>query len=116
MRKEKIGKLSSKGKTLFMKSRGDSKVRLELKKEGLESWVFSVVIIDKDGKHNFEVELDKKYHKEITNGSVLPIILIQESMFFLLERENVSTILKEFNIKEISNYFGEYESEIKKHF
>ena len=99
-----------------MKSRRNSKITLQLSSESIESWTFEVFVIDGDGKHRFVIELDKKYHKELTNGKVIPLVLVQESMFFLLGRESVDTILKEFNLKEIVFYFKDYESEIKKIF
>jgi len=97
-----------------MKSRGDSKITLQLREESIQSWSFDVFVSDSNGKHQFIVELDKEYNRQLTNDKVLPLVLIQESMFFLLERESVSTILKEFNLREIKSYFGDYESEIKK--
>ena len=97
-----------------MKSKGNSKVTLQLLSESIGSWTFEVFVTDKEGKHRFAIVLDKEHHKELTGGRVLPLILVQESMFFLLERESVSTILKEFNVREIKSYFADYEDEIKR--
>ena len=73
-----------------MNQRGNYKISLNLDEETVEAWIFKVVISHKNGKNNFIIELDKNYHRILTSGSVLPLVLIQESMFFLLEREYIS--------------------------
>ena len=40
--------------------------------------------------------------------------LIEESFRFLLERESNTSILRSFHITDISRYFPEYESEIRR--
>ena len=97
-----------------MRSRGNSKISLELLSESVSSWTFEVYVNDINGQHKFTVELDKEYHNELTKASILPLILVQESMFFLLEHEPLSAILRDFNLNEIQNFFPTYEQEILK--
>jgi hypothetical protein len=46
--------------------------------------------------------------------SLGPEDFVKKSFEFLLMREDKDSILKEFNIKQIREYFPEYETEIKK--
>lgn len=96
-----------------MNSRGDSKLRIELGSETISSWIFSVLIVESSGKTELAITLDKEYHRSLTGGKVLPLILIQESVFYLLERESSASILREFNMKEINSYFPKFEDEVK---
>jgi hypothetical protein len=43
-----------------------------------------------------------------------PEDFVKKSFEFLLKRADKYSVLKEFNIKQISEYFPEYETEIKK--
>ena len=97
-----------------MNSRSTSKLTLTLKRESVTSWTYEVIITDRDGRHILSVELDKSYHQALTSGTILPLVLVQESVFYLLEREPARSILGTFNIKEIVNYFPSYESDIKR--
>jgi hypothetical protein len=47
-------------------------------------------------------------------GTIGPEDFAKKSFEFLLNREDKDSILKEFNIKQIREYFPEYETEIKK--
>jgi hypothetical protein len=58
--------------------------------------------------------MDKEYYEKISNGIVGPEDFVKKSFEFLLKREDKDSILKEFNIKQIREYFPEYEIEIKK--
>jgi hypothetical protein len=52
--------------------------------------------------------------KKFQTGFIGPEDFVKKSFEFLLKREDKDSILKEFNIKQISEYFPEYEAEIKK--
>ncbi len=87
-----------------------------------------VSLLDKDdNRHSFEVtvsegesstihrvEIDEDYYKYLTDGVIVPVDLVKKSFKFLLVREPKESILKQFNLREISRYFSEYEKEIKK--
>ena len=52
--------------------------------------------------------------RDVTNGKITKNELITKSFEFLLKRESNQSILKEFNLEVISQYFPEYNDEIKK--
>lgn len=88
------------------------KIKVELKKEEIEAWIFEVFVVSDLETYTFLVILDKVYYKELTDKKILPSVLVQQSFFFLLQKEPVSSILKEFNLQEITNYFKDFEDEI----
>lgn len=81
--------------------------------ETINSWIFSVTVKDDSGESNHKVEVDKTYFKELTNEKITAVMLVSNSMSFLLDREPKEAILTEFNLREINNYFKDYESFIK---
>ena len=60
------------------------------------------------------VHLSNDFYKSLTDGKVSHENLIKASFEFLLERESNNSILSEFDLEVISQYFPEYEKEIKK--
>jgi len=74
---------------------------------------FNVEFEDSGSKGSFNVTLDNDYHKKLTD-TLSKEELIEKSFEFLLEREPVDSILSSFNLKIISRYFPEYESEMQK--
>ena len=60
------------------------------------------------------VTLHPRYYKMLTGGSVTEKELIAASFEFLLTKESNDAILPEFELSDISQYFPEYEKEIKK--
>ena len=58
--------------------------------------------------------MDKEYYERMSNEIVLPEEFVKRSINFLLKKEDKDSILKEFNIRQISDYFPEYENEIRK--
>lgn len=75
-----------------------------------EGWLFLVTV----GDYKYKVELDSEYWIDITNKEINPEDLIHKSFEFLLDREPTDAILTSFNLREINNYFPEYEDEISK--
>jgi len=61
-----------------------------------------------------KISMDKEYYEKISNGIIGPEDFVKKSFEFLSKREDKDSILKEFNIKQIREYFPEYETEIKK--
>lgn len=96
-----------------MNSRKDAKLTLELKRETIDSWVFLATITEEEKKYELTITLNKNYYKELTSGKILPLVLVQESIFFLLEKEPAGSILREFDLRQISDHFPQYESNIK---
>jgi hypothetical protein len=80
-------------------------------------WVYNVEITESNGSGSqtrHKVTMDKEYYAKISNGIVGPEDFVKKSFQFLLKRENKDSILREFNVKQIREYFPEYENEIKK--
>jgi len=71
-------------------------------------WEFVVGVNDS----KFIVRLDQDYWQKLTDRKKTPDDLIIDSFKFLLARESRKSILKKFNLKVISHYFPEYESEL----
>ena len=71
------------------------------------------VSIESSINSNHIVTLDDDIHNEMTKGFKSKEELILFSFKFLLERENNSSILSNFNLEIIQNYFPEYKNEIQ---
>jgi hypothetical protein len=80
-------------------------------------WSYLVEVTESDGSGSqtrHRVSMEKQYYENISNGIIRPEDFIKKSFEFLSKREDKDSILKEFNIKQIRQYFPEYETEIKK--
>ena len=80
-------------------------------------WSYLVEVTESDGSGSqtrHKVSMDKEYYEKISTGIVGPEDFVKKSFEFLLKREDKDSILKEFNIKQIREYFPEYETEIKR--
>ena len=72
-----------------------------------------VVFIESSINSNHIVTLNDDIHNEMTKGFKSKEELILFSFKFLLERENNTSILSNFNLEIIQNYFPEYKNEIQ---
>lgn len=72
------------------------------------------VTVNKESTTEHLVLLNDNFYQSITNGKVTKKDLIIKSFEFLLLRESNQSILKEFNLEVINQYFPEYNNEIKK--
>ena len=61
-----------------------------------------------------KVHISNDLYNSLTDGKISHEFLIKASFEFLLERESNNSILSEFDLEVISQYFPEYEKEIKK--
>jgi hypothetical protein len=80
-------------------------------------WLYHVEVTESNGSGSqtrHKVSMEKEYYEKISNGIVGPEDFVKKSFEFLSKREDKDSILKEFNIKQIREYFPEYETEIKK--
>ena len=59
------------------------------------------------------ITLNDNFYFDITNSIKSKEELILFSFKFLLERENNTSILSNFNLETIQNYFPEYKNEIQ---
>ena len=71
------------------------------------------VSIENSVNSNHIVTLNDYIHHEMTKGFKSKKELILYSFEFLLERENNTSILSNFNLEIIQNYFPEYKNEIQ---
>jgi len=71
-------------------------------------WEFGVNVDALD----FQVKLTKEYYEALTDGRISPKDLVIKSFEFLLRKEPKESILRDFNIKDITKYFPEYEDVI----
>ena len=71
------------------------------------------VSIENSVNSNHIVTLNDDIHNEMTKGFKSKEELILFSFKFLLERENNTSILSNFNLEIIQNYFPEYKNEIQ---
>ena len=71
------------------------------------------VSIESSINSNHLVTLNDDIHFEMTEGNKSKEELILFSFKFLLERENNTSILSNFNLEIIQNYFPEYKNEIQ---
>ena len=71
------------------------------------------VSIESSVNSNHLVTLNDDIHHEMTKGFKSKEELILFSFKFLLERENNTSILSNFNLEIIQNYFPEYKNEIQ---
>lgn len=75
-----------------------------------DKWTFEVGL----NSCSYKVVLDKDYLADLADESVEPEVLIRASFEFLLEREPASSILAEFEMPVIQDYFPEYETVMRK--
>jgi hypothetical protein len=78
----------------------------------IEPGRFSVTVTEGGSASQHTVSLDDSYYMKLTGGSITEEELINRSFEFLLKRESKESILSQFNLKVISNYFPEYENQI----
>ena len=71
------------------------------------------VFIESSVNSNHIVTLNDDIYFEMTKGIKSKEELILFSFKFLLERENNTSILSNFNLEIIQNYFPEYKNEIQ---
>jgi len=83
---------------------------IKVKKENEQEFLVTVEEESAITKHT--VSLDDDYYQKLTGKKIAKEELIEKSFQFLLERESKESILSEFNLRVIKNYFPEYEKEI----
>jgi hypothetical protein len=95
-----------------------SVVTLPPSDDNSSSWRYRVEITESDGSGSettHQVTMSKDYYMRLTErGRIIPEEFIKKSFEFLLDRESRDSILQQFNIAQINDYFPEYETEIKK--
>tara|TARA_B100000131_G_scaffold187115_1_gene180103 strand:+ start:1248 stop:1523 length:276 start_codon:yes stop_codon:yes gene_type:complete len=61
-----------------------------------------------------QVTISEEFYLYLTNKKISKKTLLVFSFNFLLERENNSSILSSFDLPIISNYFSDYENQVRR--
>jgi hypothetical protein len=61
-----------------------------------------------------EVTLSRQAYQQLTGGTVLHESLVRESFSFLLEREAKESILRQFDLPVIGEYFPVFHLELRR--
>ena len=77
-------------------------------------FIFDVMVKEGSEATHHRVGLRQSYYDQLSGGKIAPEELVKRSFEFLLEREPKEAILRAFNLRDISNYFPEFEKEITK--
>lgn len=76
-------------------------------------WRYNVEICENDGNSStstHQVTLDKDFYMDLTEKvRIVPEEFVKKSFEFLLERESKDSILRQFDIAQINDFFPEYE-------
>lgn len=74
---------------------------------------FNVTINENGSQSNHTVTMSHEFYQGLTTQQS-PADVIEKSFKFLLEREPKESILSRFDATVISNYFPEYQAELRK--
>ena len=78
----------------------------------IDNTTFEVVVED-TATTTHRVTVPHAYYERLTKKRVAPDVLVERSFKFLLQRESNTSILRSFELSEISRYFPEYEKTIQ---
>lgn len=89
-------------------------IQVTQRDEKEDGWTFVVEVgINSAEKIGYLVKVEKEYWEALTKGRYPPELLVRRSFMFLLSREAKSSILRNFNLREIQGYFPSYEDEMR---
>ena len=74
-----------------------------------DSTTFDVTVKGTGATTEHTVTVTPEYYQKLAGGKVPPEILVKKSFEFLLERESNTSILREFELSVISQYFPDFE-------
>ena len=74
-----------------------------------DHWVFEVELIEGVSRTVHSVTLSDEFYQELTKGKCTPKQCVKSSFQFLLDREDKDSILSEFDLPVIGNYFPEFQ-------
>ena len=78
-------------------------------------WSYVVQVNESNGQTRHRVSVSRQVFEKLSAGkSTTPEELVRKSFEFLLEREAKESILRQFDLPEINQYFPEYATEIGK--
>ena len=88
------------------------KERIMITVNQIDNTTFEVIVED-NTITTHKVTVTSSYYEKLTNKSVTQEVLVELSFKFLLQRESNTSILRSFELSEISHYFPEYEEAIQ---
>jgi hypothetical protein len=84
----------------------------EILVRGISETEFEVTVRDGTSQSRHVVTVEPAYARKLDPGGAGTEHLLRRSFEFLLEREPKESILRRFNLRQISRYFPDYEQEI----
>ena len=71
------------------------------------------VIVEGDQETTHRVHMSQDYYRQLCDGTVTHEYVLVQSFRFLLEREPSTAILAEFDLPDVSQYFPEFEAQVR---
>jgi hypothetical protein len=91
-----------------------SEIEVRCTEQGEHRSRFEVQVSDPDGSIGYEVTLSRSDRARLAAGYPSPEAFVTACFGFLLEREPKESILRTFDVSQISTYFPEFESTISR--
>jgi hypothetical protein len=88
-------------------------IKITEDKKVKNGWHFLVVIGGSTDPSHYYVTVEENYWRTLTHEEASPQELVRRSFEFLLEREPRESILTQFNLSAINEYFPEYETTMR---
>lgn len=80
----------------------------------MEPGMFGVQVTEGDTVTSHRVRVAEAMLEQMALPDVETATIVEESIAFLLEREPARAILREFSLNQISEYFPEYQEELRR--
>ena len=90
-------------------------IHVERVEEAKEPLAFCVTVSEDQSETKYNVTLPQSAYQRLTQGKVTPERCVQAAFQFLLDREPKESILRNFDVTVISNYFPAFQREIEKY-
>jgi hypothetical protein len=74
---------------------------------------FGVQVEEGDTTTAHRVELSAQLLDDLAMADVDPVVVVEESIGFLLDREPATSILEEFSVEDIPRHFPEFYDELR---
>jgi hypothetical protein len=91
-----------------------TKISIDKESDAPFGWQFVVSVVSTTSTTEHTVAVAKEDWKSLTEEKVTPQELITKSFEFLLGRESNESILRNFNITDITRYYPDFPGELKK--
>ncbi|HJZ33595.1 MAG TPA: hypothetical protein VKF35_20920 [Hyphomicrobiaceae bacterium] len=83
-----------------------------LRKRDGDLFEFDVMVKDMQGESRHAVTLSRATYEQLTASKYAPETCVEASFRFLLDRESKDSILQNFDVAVISQYFPDFEHEL----